>query len=65
MSIEIGRNNGDTYQKMLEQINLVTRARAEAVMTRCPTLRSLFEGYDNAPDANQRAEMLMDTIVRC
>ena len=49
---------------MLEQINLVTRATGEAVITRCPTLRSLFEGYENTPDADQRAEMLMDTIVR-
>jgi len=49
---------------MLAQINLMTIPRAEAVMTRCPTLQSLFEGYENASDAHRRAEMLMDTIVR-
>lgn len=48
---------------MLEQLNRVTTSGGEAIRTLRPTLRSLFEGYEQEPDADQRAEMLMDAIV--
>lgn len=48
---------------MLEQLNRVTTSGGEAIRTLRPTLRTLFEGYEQEPDADQRAEMLMDAIV--
>lgn len=58
-----GTDNKDTYSKMLQQLKLITEPRAKAVLSMRPTLRSLFEAYEDEPDEEQRALMLRDAVV--
>lgn len=48
---------------MLAELNMMTEFKAEGVMVKRPTLRSLFEGYEAEPDPGRRGRMLSDCIV--
>ena len=48
---------------MLEQLNLMTEHMAEAVVTKQPTLRSLFEAYEREQDPRRRDSLLQDATV--
>jgi hypothetical protein len=63
MSIKTGTDAKDTYRKMLAELNLVSDARADAVIKQRPTLRSLFEAYEAEPNPARRAAMLSGGVV--
>lgn len=63
MSIKTGTDAQDTYKKMLEELNLVSDARADAIIRQRPTLRSLFEAYEAEPNPTRRAAMLSNGVV--
>ncbi|KAF9504743.1 hypothetical protein BS47DRAFT_1354803 [Hydnum rufescens UP504] len=63
MSIKTGTDAKDTYRKMLAELNLVSDARADAVIKQRPTLRSLFEAYEAEPNPARRAAMLSSGVV--
>ncbi|KAG8743710.1 hypothetical protein FRC10_011583 [Ceratobasidium sp. 414] len=53
----------DTYKKMLQQIRGITESAADGIVEEVPTLRSLFEGYDNENDAHARHEWLKEVTI--
>lgn len=61
--IKTGSDSAETYKKMLAELNMMTEFKAEGVMAKRPTLRSLFEGYEAEPDPGRRGRMLSDCIV--
>ncbi len=63
MNIKAGTDPEDTYMKMLTQLSKVTGNIADAVMERAPTLRSLFESYQNEPDHHRRNALLSNVVV--
>lgn len=64
MSIKAGTDPEDTYKKMLTQLNKVTGNIADAIMEHAPTLRSLFESYQNEPNPHRRNGLHSNTVVR-
>ncbi|KAF8338757.1 uncharacterized protein EI90DRAFT_3038986 [Cantharellus anzutake] len=63
-NIEVGSDPEDTYKKMLIQLNRITENVADAIVERAPTLRSLFELYQNEPDPIRRNAILSDVVVK-
>lgn len=41
LSVRSGKDSTDTFQKMLEQVNMVSATHAEAIVKKFPTFKSL------------------------
>ncbi|QRW14737.1 DNA excision repair protein ERCC-4 [Ceratobasidium sp. AG-Ba] len=48
--VKCGTSKTDTYKKMLQQIHGITESAADGVIQEVPTLRMLFEGYEEEND---------------
>ncbi|GAA5976601.1 hypothetical protein JCM10908_005562 [Rhodotorula pacifica] len=54
-----GKDLQDTYIKMLASLPRVTEAMAKGIVAEYPTLRNLYEGYEQCRDERERKEMLV------
>ncbi|KAG8751763.1 hypothetical protein FRC12_012268 [Ceratobasidium sp. 428] len=61
--VKCGTSKADTYKKMLQQIHGITESAADGIMEKAPTLRSLFEGYDEENDPHTRHERLKQVMI--
>jgi hypothetical protein len=48
---------------MLQQIRHITESAADGIIEQTPTLRGLFDGYAQEPDACSRHERFKEVIV--
>jgi hypothetical protein len=59
-----GTSLADTWVKMLGQVHRLTGPGARGIADDFPTASSLFEAYENAPDARARDALVMHCKVR-
>ncbi|KAG9126547.1 hypothetical protein FRC07_003001 [Ceratobasidium sp. 392] len=61
--VKCGTSKSDTYKNMLQQIHGITESAADGIVEEVPTLRSLFEGYDQEKDMYVRHERLKQVTI--
>ncbi|QRV86168.1 DNA excision repair protein ERCC-4 [Ceratobasidium sp. AG-Ba] len=61
--VKCGTSKTDTYKKMLQQIHGITESAADGVIQEVPTLRMLFEGYEEENDVLVRYERLKSVTI--
>ncbi|KAJ3089770.1 putative monocarboxylate transporter mch1 [Quaeritorhiza haematococci] len=63
-SIKSGKDLTDTWSRMLQQVHLVNETYADAVISRYPTLTSLYNAYNNSRSVGEAQNVLADIQLR-